>query len=173
MRILITGSLVFLLWAIFSSWLYVCKIKPTCERPAESAIIADTSSIKPSPPVVVETPIPIAIGTETLMFYFETNKSEVIQSSQNDQQSSLFQDWLGKHPEAVLNITGHTDSKGSDAYNQSLGMKRAESTKKYFTGKGIPPEKIVVDSKGEKEPVSDNATEDGRAKNRRTEITLK
>jgi outer membrane protein OmpA-like peptidoglycan-associated protein len=173
MRILITGSLVFLLWAIFSSWLYVSKIKPAFNVPAESAIIADTTSIKPSPPVVVEAPIPIANGTETLILYFEYNKAELNTTSQNDQQSSLFLDWLGKHPDAVLNITGHTDSKGSDAYNQSLGMKRAENTKKYFSGKGISPEKIVIDSKGEKQPVSDNTTEDGRTKNRRTEITLK
>jgi outer membrane protein OmpA-like peptidoglycan-associated protein len=168
MRILITGSLVFLLWAIFSSWLYVSKIKPAFEVPAESAIIADTTSIKPSPPAVVEVPKP-----ETLMLYFDYNIAELKPSSQNDQQSSLFQDWLGKHPEAILNITGHTDNRGSDAYNQSLGMKRAENTKNYFTGKGISPGKIVVVSKGEKEPVSDNTTDEGRAKNRRTEITLK
>jgi OOP family OmpA-OmpF porin len=168
MRILITGSLVFLLWAIFSSWLYVSKIKPAFKQPAESAIVADTTSLKPSPPVVVETPKP-----QTLLLYFDYNKAEVKPSSQNDAQSSLFQDWLGKHPEAVLNITGHADSKGPDAFNQSLGMKRAENAKKYFTDKGISPEKIVLNSKGEKEPVSDNTTEDGRTKNRRAEITLK
>lgn len=168
MRILITGSLVFLLWAVFASWLYVCKIRPFCKTPAESAIIADTTKVEPSPPVVVEVPKP-----ETLILYFDYNKAEVKVSEENGQHTSKFKEWLGKHPEAVLNITGHADSKGPDAYNLSLGIKRAENTRKYFAGKGIPSEKMNTNSKGEKEPVSDNAVEEGRAKNRRAEITLK
>jgi outer membrane protein OmpA-like peptidoglycan-associated protein len=168
MRILITGSLVFLLWVCIASWLYVCKIKPSCEKPAETAIAADTAAIEPSPPPVVEIPKP-----ETLILYFDYNNAEVKTSVQNDQQTLLFQDWLGKHPETILYVTGHADNNGPDAYNKSLGMKRALNTKKYLEGKGLSPEKIKTDSKGETEPVSDNATDQGRAKNRRAEITLK
>ncbi len=167
MRILITGGLVFLLWAFFASWFYVCKIKPYCDTPTETTIAADTIAIEPSPPAVAEAPKP-----ETLTLYFDFNKAEVKVTSETDQYSMLFQDWLGKHPDAVLSITGHTDGKGSDTYNLSLGNKRAENTMKYLSGKGISPERIKILSKGEADPVSDNSTETGRAKNRRAEITL-
>jgi OOP family OmpA-OmpF porin len=168
MRILITGSLVFLLWAVFASWFYVCKIKPYCESPGVPVTATDTIANVPSAPAVVEAPKP-----EMLILYFDYNKSDVKPTSQSDQQSLLFQDWLAKHPEAILYITGHTDSKGSDSYNQTLGTKRAETTMKYFTGKGISPEKIKTSSSGEAKPVSDNETDAGRSKNRRAEITLK
>jgi OOP family OmpA-OmpF porin len=168
MRILITGSLVFLLWAIFSSWLFVTKIKPACTKPAETAIAADTAPIKPSPPPVVEIPKP-----ETMILYFDYNKSSFKSSEQPEKQTVLFKEWMVKHPEALLQITGHTDSKGSDSYNQTLGMERAENTMKYLAGKGISPEKMKTASKGKSEPVSENTTEEGRSKNRRTEITLK
>jgi len=168
MRILITGSLVFLLWAFFASWFYVCKIKPYCESPAETAITADTVAIEPSPPVVVEIPAP-----EKLILYFDYNGSDLKPSAETDQHIGLFLEWMGKHPDALLSITGHADSKGPAAYNLSLGMKRAENTRTYLAGKGISPEKIIPGSGGEAEPVADNTSEEGRAKNRRAEITLK
>jgi outer membrane protein OmpA-like peptidoglycan-associated protein len=168
MRILITGSLVFLLWACFASWLYVSKIKPSFEKPAEPLAVIDSSKINPSPPIVVEIQKP-----ETLVLNFDYNKSEINPSTENDQHSELFRDWLEKHSEAMLNITGHTDSRGSKTYNQSLGAKRAENIKKYLTAKGISPEKMNCLSNGETTPVSDNATVEGRSKNRRAEITLK
>jgi outer membrane protein OmpA-like peptidoglycan-associated protein len=168
MRILITGSLVFLLWAVFASWFYVCKIKPNCEKPAETSIPADTIALEPSPPAELEDPKP-----ENLVLYFDYNKSDILVSEETDQKSALYLDWLGKHSAAFLYITGHTDSKGGNEYNQSLGMKRADSTLKYLTAKGISLEKIKTESKGETEPVADNATEAGRAKNRRAEITIK
>jgi len=163
MRILITGSLVFLLWAFFASWFYVCKIKPYCEMPVSAA----DAPLPASPPTEPEIPKP-----ENFVVYFDYNMSDFNASSLADQQTLLFSNWLGKHPEATLTVTGHADSRGPDAYNQSLGTKRAENTLSYLTGKGISPEKIKTISKGEKEPVSDNTSDEGRAKNRRAEITL-
>ncbi len=168
MRILITGTLVFLLWAALASWYYVCKIKPNCEKPAETTIAADTTKIAPTPPPEVEAPKP-----QNLVLNFDFNKSIVKASSESDQQARLFLEWLEKHPDGNLSITGHADSRGTDAYNQALGMKRAESTAKYLEGKGLSPEKMQTLSRGESEPVADNSTDEGRAKNRRTEITLK
>ncbi len=168
MRILITGSLVFLLWAFLASWYYVCYIKPYCGKIEETAIAVDTLSSEPLPPQEVEIPKP-----ETLILYFDFDKSEVLPSAQSDQKSSLFKEWIEKHPDAGLNISGHTDNKGTDAYNQKLGTDRAESAMKYLTGKSISPEKITTFSKGENEPVAENTSDEGRAKNRRAEITLK
>jgi outer membrane protein OmpA-like peptidoglycan-associated protein len=168
MRILLTGSLIFLLWAAFASWFYVCKIKPNCGTPEKTAIAADTVAVEPSPPPAPEAPKP-----ETLTLNFDFNKAVVKAPAEADQHCVLFKEWLEKHPDAILCITGHADNIGSDAYNLSLGNKRAENTLMFLAGKGISPEKMKTLSKGEAEPISDNTTDDGRAVNRRAEITLK
>jgi len=69
-----------------------------------------------------------------------------------------------------VTATGHTDNVGSEAYNQRLSQERARAVKSYLVGKGLSPEMITADGKGEAGPVADNASAAGRAKNRRTEI---
>ncbi|MGH9808239.1 MAG: outer membrane protein OmpA [Terriglobia bacterium] len=73
--------------------------------------------------------------------------------------------------EVVIAI-GHTDSIGSDAYNQKLSVRRAESVKAYLVSKGVEPNRIYTEGKGEKQPVASNKTADGRQKNRRVEIEV-
>jgi OOP family OmpA-OmpF porin len=73
--------------------------------------------------------------------------------------------------EVVIAI-GHTDSIGSDAYNQKLSVRRAESVKAYLVSKGVEPNRIYTEGKGEKQPVASNKTKDGRQKNRRVEIEV-
>jgi len=73
--------------------------------------------------------------------------------------------------EVVIAI-GHTDSIGSDAYNQKLSVRRAESVKAYLVSKGVAPNRIYTEGKGEKQPVASNKTKDGRQKNRRVEIEV-
>jgi OOP family OmpA-OmpF porin len=72
----------------------------------------------------------------------------------------------------VIIAVGHTDSVGSDAYNQKLSVRRAESVKAYLVTKGIEKNRIYTEGKGEKQPVADNKTKEGRAKNRRVEIEV-
>ena len=72
----------------------------------------------------------------------------------------------------VIIAVGHTDSVGSDVYNQKLSVKRAESVKAYLVSKGIEKNRIYTEGKGEKQPVADNKTNEGRAKNRRVEIEV-
>ena len=69
--------------------------------------------------------------------------------------------------------TGHTDSIGTDAYNQRLSERRATSVKEYMVSKGIPSAKITTLGKGETQPVATNKTKEGRAKNRRVDIEFK
>lgn len=69
-----------------------------------------------------------------------------------------------------LTIIGHTDSKGTDAYNQRLSERRAKSTAAYLVSRGISADRISTQGAGESQPVADNSTADGRAKNRRVEI---
>jgi OOP family OmpA-OmpF porin len=73
--------------------------------------------------------------------------------------------------EVVIAI-GHTDSVGADAYNQKLSVRRAESVKSYLVSKGVEPNRIYTEGKGEKQPVASNKTADGRQKNRRVEIEV-
>jgi OOP family OmpA-OmpF porin len=70
----------------------------------------------------------------------------------------------------VIVAVGHTDSIGTDAYNQKLSIRRAEAVKKYLVSQGIEAKRIYVEGKGESQPVADNKTKEGRAKNRRVQI---
>ena len=67
---------------------------------------------------------------------------------------------------------GHTDSIGSDAYNQKLSERRAASVKAYLVSKGIDPNRIYTEGKGKKAPIASNKTAQGRAQNRRVEIEI-
>ena len=71
-----------------------------------------------------------------------------------------------------VNIVGHTDSTGSDAYNQGLSMRRANSVKNYLSDKGVSPSVMSVSGMGESQPVASNATSEGRAQNRRVEVSF-
>jgi OOP family OmpA-OmpF porin len=70
----------------------------------------------------------------------------------------------------VIVAVGHTDSVGTDAYNQKLSIRRAEAVKKHLIDQGIEARRIYVEGKGEAQPVADNKTAEGRAKNRRVQI---
>ena len=72
----------------------------------------------------------------------------------------------------VVIAVGNTDSVGSDAYNQALGQRRAQSVKAYLISKGVDGGRIYTESKGKSNPVATNATAEGRAKNRRTDIEV-
>jgi len=75
------------------------------------------------------------------------------------------------HLEVIVAV-GHTDWEGTDAYNQRLSERRANAVKAYLVSKGIAANKVYTEGKGEKLPVADNKTADGRAKNRRVEVEV-
>ena len=72
----------------------------------------------------------------------------------------------------VIIAVGHTDSVGNDAYNQKLSVARSEAVKGYLVSKGVEKNRVYTEGKGEKQPVADNKTTEGRAKNRRVEIEV-
>jgi OOP family OmpA-OmpF porin len=72
----------------------------------------------------------------------------------------------------VIIAVGHTDAIGTDAYNQKLSVRRAEAVKAYLQSKGVESNRIYTEGKGEKQPVADNKSSAGRAKNRRVEIEV-
>ena len=79
---------------------------------------------------------------------------------------------LSKIKLEVIIAVGNTDSVGTDAYNMALGQRRAQSVKTYLVSKGVDACRIYTESKGKSNPVASNATAEGRAKNRRTDIEV-
>lgn len=81
-------------------------------------------------------------------------------------------DVLGQYRETYIDVYGHTDSTGSDAYNQGLSERRAISVADYLSGHGVQSARIATRGYGETQPIASNDTEDGRAANRRVEIKI-
>jgi len=79
---------------------------------------------------------------------------------------------LAEYDKTVIEVAGHTDSVGSDAYNQQLSERRASSVAAYLGSHGVQQARMVTIGAGEVHPVASNDTEDGRAQNRRVEITI-
>ena len=79
---------------------------------------------------------------------------------------------LREYNQTIVEVAGHTDSKGTDAYNQSLSERRAASVGNYLMSKGLMRDRFILVGAGESRPVASNETEAGRAQNRRVEITL-
>jgi outer membrane protein OmpA-like peptidoglycan-associated protein len=79
---------------------------------------------------------------------------------------------LNEYPQTTLVVAGHTDSTGTDAYNQSLSERRAEVVRNTLAGNGVNPNRIRTIGYGETKPIASNSTESGRQLNRRVEITI-
>jgi len=79
---------------------------------------------------------------------------------------------LKEYDQTVVEVAGHTDSTGSDAYNQQLSERRAQSVSNYFTSRNISAQRLITVGMGETRPVADNGTAEGRQLNRRVEITM-
>ena len=102
--------------------------------------------------------------------FFDFDKS-VLKPAGKAKLTDLVAKIKGINLEVIIAV-GHTDSIGSDAYNQKLSVRRAEAVKAFLVSKGIEKNRIYTEGKGEKQPVADNKTKEGRAKNRRVEIEV-
>jgi OOP family OmpA-OmpF porin len=102
--------------------------------------------------------------------FFDFNKA-VIKAEGKAKLDDLVGKVKGVNLEVIIAV-GHTDAVGADAYNQALSVKRAEAVKAYLVSKGIEKNRVYTEGKGEKQPVADNKTAEGRSKNRRVEIEV-
>ena len=133
--------------------------------PAPRAAPAPAPAARPAPPPAAATKVTYAADT-----FFDFDKSVL----KADGKAKL-DDLAGKVKAINLEViiaVGHTDSAGSDAYNQKLSVKRADAVKAYLITKGIEKNRVYTEGKGEKQPVADNKTDAGRSKNRRVEIEV-
>ena len=101
---------------------------------------------------------------------FDTGRSDI--KSNLRPILDQFANGLQNQPNTEVRIVGHTDSTGSDAINQPLSLDRADSARDYLSARGVDIRRIIVAGRGSREPVADNSSEAGRARNRRVEIYL-
>ena len=119
----------------------------------------------PAPPAVVAQKVTFAADA-----FFDFNKA-VLKPEAKAKLDDLTGKLKGISLEVIIAV-GHTDAIGGEAYNQKLSVRRAESVKAYLVSKGIEPNRVYTEGKGKKQPVADNKTAEGRAKNRRVEIEV-
>jgi len=137
---------------------------PAAPAPAPVAAPAPAPAPKaPPPPAAVK----VTYAAET---FFDFDKS-VIKPEAKAKLDDLAAKVKGINLEVIIAV-GHADSIGTDEYNQKLSVRRAEAVKAYLAGKGIDKNRLYTEGKGEKQPVADNRTSEGRAKNRRVEIEV-
>jgi OOP family OmpA-OmpF porin len=150
-----------------------CDGVPKPAAPAPVAAPAPAPAAAPTPAPVVPV-VPAAPVSEKVTFaadaFFDFAKS-TLKPDARAKLDDLAEKTKDVNLEVIIAV-GHTDSVGSDAYNQKLSVARAESVKKYLVSKGIETNRVYTEGKGEKQPVADNKTDEGRAKNRRVEIEV-
>lgn len=149
-----------------------CDGVPTpAPAPAPAAAPAPAPAAAPTPAPVAA---PVAPATEKVSFaadaFFDFDKA-VLKPEGKAKLDDLADKVKGITLEVIIAV-GHTDSVGSDAYNQKLSEKRSEAVKAYLTSKGIEASRVYTEGKGKKQPVADNKSAEGRAKNRRVEIEV-
>ena len=153
---------------------------PLCVAPAklENGKCVEPPPPPPAvvPPAPAPAPVPVApVPTSEKVSYsadafFDFDKS-VLKPAGKASLDELVANIAGINTEVIIAV-GHTDSVGTDAYNQKLSVRRAEAVKEYLGTKGIEASRVYTEGKGESQPVADNKTAEGRAKNRRVELEV-
>jgi OOP family OmpA-OmpF porin len=142
---------------------------PAPAAPAAAAPAAAPAAPKPAAPAAA----PAAAASKVTYAadaFFDFDKS-VLKPEGKAKLDDLVGKVKGINLEVIIAV-GHTDSTGADAYNQKLSVARSEAVKAYLVSKGIEKNRVYTEGKGEKQPVADNKTKEGKAKNRRVEIEV-
>ena len=110
----------------------------------------------------------VILFKEKVLFGFD--RSDLTTSAQANLDKLV--NVLQKYPDTDIQIIGHTDSKGTDEYNQSLSERRASSVASYLSSKNVSSSRLTTKGMGESDPIATNDTEDGRSQNRRVEFVI-
>jgi OOP family OmpA-OmpF porin len=144
---------------------------PVAPAPVEPKAVTPMAPapVAPTPPAAVAAPAATKV-TYAADAFFDFDKAVL-----KPEGKAKLDDLVGKVKGISLEViiaVGHTDSVGKDDYNQKLSVARSEAVKSYLVSKGIEKNRVYTEGKGEKQPVADNKTSEGRAKNRRVEIEV-
>ena len=158
----------------------IAKSKDGADKSAAKSSDAAPAAAKPAAPAAepapAAVPAPVAVEpkAEKVSFaadaFFDFDKA-VLKAEGKAKLEDLVAKLKGTDIEVIV-ATGHTDWTGTDAYNMKLSMRRAKAVKAFLVAKGIPESRVFTEGKGEREPVADNRTREGRAKNRRVEVEV-
>ena len=150
--------------------------------PAPAPVAPPAPQVESAPPVTqapppapapAPAPAPVSVSSKVTYAadtFFDFNKS-VIKPEAKAKLDDLVDKIKAINLEVIIAV-GHTDAVGSDVYNQKLSMRRSNAVKAYLISKGVDKTRIYTEGKGEKQPVADTGTKEGRAKNRRVEIEV-
>jgi OOP family OmpA-OmpF porin len=153
-------------------------LKPVVAAAAPAPVAAPAPAPAPVAPAPAPAPAPVVAApvpsSEKVTYaadaFFDFDKAVL-----KPEAKAKLDDLVSKTKDINLEViiaVGHTDGVGTDAYNDKLSVRRAESIKAYLTGKGVEANRVYTEGKGKKQPVADNKTAEGRAKNRRVEIEV-
>lgn len=137
-------------------------VKPA---PKPAPVVAPAPAPKPAP---VEAPAPVA--PPKFVAHFDNDEYDL--KTDDVPELDAFAKYMNRECSCKIAITGHTDSAGSEAYNQRLSVERAQEVADYLGNKGVVTDRMIVTGKGESAPVATNSTKEGRAQNRRVEIEI-
>ena len=143
----------------------VAPARPATPAPAPAAPPAARPAAPATPAAPVSEKVTFAADA-----FFDVDKA-ILKPKAKAKLDDLVSKTKGINLEVIIAV-GHTDSDGSDAYNQKLSVRRADSVKDYLVSKGVEKNRVYTEGKGEKQPVADNKTKEGKAKNRRVEIEV-
>ena len=115
--------------------------------------------------------VPVILSDKKFLIYFRQDSTEI--AAQDFETLAKITEYLSRDADSEITVAGYTDSYGNYFYNQKLSQLRANNVKSYFVGQGIAASRINAIGFGSRNPIGDNATREGRNKNRRVEIRLK
>ena len=148
--------------------------RDVCNPPPKPVPVAAVTPPPAPPPAVTPKPAPPALVGQKMTFsadaFFDFDKS-VLKPQARTKLDELVASLKDVNVDVIIAV-GHTDSIGSNAYNQRLSVRRAESVKAYLVSKNIAANRIQASGKGETAPIADNTSSEGRARNRRVEIEV-
>ncbi len=170
--------LLLLLGSFLYSWFWNEVRLPECSA-TEKVVVEQTMdpSAVDTTTLAVEAPTPVLTEEEKVLFepleiYFNPGSSTIVQTTEIKAWLAQAKAYLEKNPNEKLSVTGHSDSDGEEAMNETLSLNRAGKVKNILVNDGFAASNLETFGKGEAAPIADNGTAEGKAKNRRVSIQL-
>jgi outer membrane protein OmpA-like peptidoglycan-associated protein len=165
-------TVLLVLWIAGCTYFYVCKIRKDCNcNAAKSEMVQPKmeATVTPDSLMTAQTEIELT-PPRNYTAWFASGASSCNIAGDDRSHFALVRKYIEDNPQGKVIIAGYADNSGSESLNLKLSSQRAEFIKKQLLEAGVPEMNLVASGKGERDPVSENNTAEGRAKNRRVEI---